>query len=234
MFQMEEKKLTDRIGDFHTHTFLSDGVLSPCELIRRAVVSGYHLIGLTDHVGAATMARVLKELRAERDLVEKYWGIKALVGVELTHVPAQSVSTLAKEAKKLGADLVVVHGETLTEPVEPGTNRAAVGCREVDILAHPGLLTWEEAELAAENGVFLELSARQGHSLANGHVASVARQTGANLVLNSDCHQPENMLTWEFAYRVGRGAGLSEAEVEQVLVEAPRKLLRRLEKREKN
>lgn len=228
--KMEGKRLTREIADFHTHTFLSDGVLSPSELVRRAVVNGYHLIGLTDHVGAATMERVLKELRAESDLAEKYWGIKALVGVELTHVPAHSVPVLAKQAKKLGADLVVVHGETLVEPVEPGTNRAAVGCREVDILAHPGLLTREEAELAAENGVFLELSARRGHSLANGHVASLARQTGVDLVLNSDCHQPENLLTWEFGYRVGRGAGLSEEEVEQMLVEAPRKLLRRLGK----
>ena len=226
--------MINRIADFHTHTFLSDGVLSPCELIRRAVVSGYHLIGLTDHVGAATMERVLKELRTERDLAEKYWGIKVLVGVELTHVPAQSVPILAKEAKKLGADLVVVHGETLVEPVEPGTNRAAVSCREVDVLAHPGLITREEVELAAENHVFLELSARRGHALANGHVASLARQTGAGLVLNSDSHQPEDLLTWEFAYRVGRGAGLSAAEVEQVLAEAPRKLLRRLEKRGKN
>ncbi|HLE81453.1 MAG TPA: PHP domain-containing protein, partial [Dehalococcoidia bacterium] len=31
--------------DFHTHTFLSDGVLSPIELIRRAHVKGYRVIG---------------------------------------------------------------------------------------------------------------------------------------------------------------------------------------------
>lgn len=218
------------IADFHTHTFLSDGGLSPSELIRRAAVNGYHLIGLTDHVGAATLARVLSELRAEKELVEEYWGIKVLVGVELTHVPAGAIPVLAKEAKGLGADLVVVHGETLVEPVEPGTNRAAVSCREVDILAHPGLLTREEAELAAENGVFLELSARPGHAFANGHVAALARQTGAALVLDSDTHQPEDLLTWEFAYRVAQGAGLCGAEVEKMLVEAPRRLLRKLGK----
>lgn len=221
--------MTKGIGDFHTHTFLSDGVLSPSELIRRAVVKGYHLIGLTDHVGAATMERVIKELRAESALAEEYWGIKVLVGVELTHVPAGAIPVLAKQAKSLGADLVVVHGETLVEPVEPGTNWAAVSCREVDVLAHPGLITREEAELAVKHDVFLELTARRGHAFANGHVLSLARQTGANLVLNSDSHQPEDLLTWEFGCRVSQGAGLCAVEAEQLLVEAPRKLLRKLE-----
>ena len=35
--------------DLHTHSFFSDGVLSPSELIRRAVVKGYKAIAITDH-----------------------------------------------------------------------------------------------------------------------------------------------------------------------------------------
>lgn len=220
--------MTKAVADFHTHTFLSDGVLSPCELIHRAFINGYQVIGVTDHVGLGSMERVLGELREECRLAEKYWKIKTLVGVELTHVPAAAVVDLARQAKRLGADLVVVHGETIVEPVEPGTNRAAVSCPEVDILAHPGLITESEAELAAKNGVFLELSARRGHALANGHVAALARKTGAHLLINSDSHQPADLLTWEFMYRVGRGAGLNAAELEQVICEAPQRLLRKL------
>ncbi|NLW59778.1 MAG: histidinol phosphate phosphatase domain-containing protein [Firmicutes bacterium] len=220
--------MTKAVADFHTHTFLSDGVLSPCELIRRAAVNGYQIIGITDHVGLGSMERILTELRKECRLVEKYWALELLVGVELTHVPAAAISDLAKEAKRLGADLVVVHGETLVEPVEPGTNRAAVSCPEVDILAHPGLLTEAEAELAAQNGVFLELSARRGHAYANGHVAALARKSGAALIINSDSHQPADLLTWEFMSQVGRGAGLDAAEVEKVMREAPQRLLRKV------
>ena len=45
--------------DFHTHTFLSDGVLSPVELIRRAVSNGYTAIAVTDHAGLGDQERVL-------------------------------------------------------------------------------------------------------------------------------------------------------------------------------
>ena len=50
---------------------------------------------------------------------------------------------------------VVVHGETLVEPVEPGTNRAAVSCPEVDILAHPGCLPKRRRNLPPKTVFFL-------------------------------------------------------------------------------
>jgi histidinol phosphatase-like PHP family hydrolase len=221
------------LTDFHTHTFLSDGVLSPCEMIRYGVAGGYSMIALTDHVGAGTMERVLKELRTDCQLAGKAWGIKTLVGVELTHVPAQAVSSLATQAKSFGADLVIVHGETITEPVAAGTNRAAVSCSDVDILAHPGLLSTEEARLAAKNGVFLEISARRGHAYTNGHVVRVAREAGAELIINSDSHQPGDLLTEEFRRQVGFGAGLDATELEKVLSETPQKLLQKLEGKKK-
>ncbi len=39
--------------DFHTHTTLSDGVLLPMELIRRAIVNGYSALGISDHTSAS-------------------------------------------------------------------------------------------------------------------------------------------------------------------------------------
>jgi histidinol phosphatase-like PHP family hydrolase len=132
------------VYDFHTHSFLSDGELSPVELIRRALVNGYQAIAITDHVGPGNMRRVIEELINECSIAEKYWHIRAIPGVELTHVPAGSIDDLATMARKYGAEIVVVHGETLVEPVEPGTNLAAVSSKWVDILAHPGLLGQKE------------------------------------------------------------------------------------------
>jgi histidinol phosphatase-like PHP family hydrolase len=115
----------------------------------------------------------------------------------------------------------VVHGETPVEPVAPGTNRAAVECPDVDILAHPGFISEEDAALAASNSVTLELTSRGGHSLTNGHVARVARLTGAQLVVNTDTHAPSDLLDQAGARLVALGAGLSEEEAVAALTTTP-------------
>jgi putative hydrolase len=208
---------------------LSDGDLSPIELIRRAAVNGCKCIGITDHIALSTMERVLKEITEDAKLAEEYWGIHAVVGVELTHVPAKAIASCAKRARELGAELIVVHGETVVEPVEKGTNLAAVNCNEVDVLAHPGFLTKEEAKLAKENGVFIEITARAGHSLTNGHVVRVGEAMDVDFIVNSDGHTPDDLLTKEKAEIVARGAGLIETG--RVLKTNPTKLWKRIEEK---
>ena len=214
--------------DFHTHTFLSDGVLSPVELIRRAVAIGYRTIAVTDHVGPGNVEEVLKVLVKDCEATSKRWDILALPGVEITHVPKEDIARLARESRKLGARVVNVHGETVSEPVEPGTNLAAVRSPDVDVLAHPGLITDDEARIAAANGVLLEVSARRSHAYANGHVVRTARRAGATLVLNSDAHEPGDLLTRDFAFRVARGAGLDAEQADALLDHGPAGVLRKI------
>ncbi|MDP6101806.1 MAG: histidinol phosphate phosphatase domain-containing protein [Dehalococcoidia bacterium] len=215
------------IYDFHTHTYLSDGVLSPLELIRTAHVQDYKVIAVTDHVGLEDQERVIKTLLAECRRATEAWGIMALAGVEITHVPKSLIGDAAQRAKDLGAQIVLVHGETIVEPVEPGSNLAALGSSNVDILAHPGLITEEEASLAAARGIFLELSARRGHSLTNGHVARVGLSGGAKLLLDSDAHNPEDLFTTDLIGKIARGAGLSGEETATLLESNPPVLLER-------
>lgn len=205
----------ETIYDFHTHTCLSDGTLSPLELIRRAAETGYRGIAVTDHVGPGSLERVIREIVEDCAMARRDWDIVAIPGVELTHVPAHAIGGVAKQAKELGAQIVVVHGETIAEPVEKGTNLAAVKSPDVDILAHPGLLAPDEAKLAAANGVYVEISARKGHCLTNGHVAQLALATGIKLILNSDAHDSPDLLTPAFATAVLRGSGLGENEAQR-------------------
>lgn len=214
--------------DFHTHTFLSDGVLSPIELIRRALVRGYKAIGVTDHVGIGNLELVVKTLVEDCATATFRWDILAMPGVEITHVPKDDIDLVARTAKELGAKLVTVHGETIVEPVEPGTNEAAVRSSFVDVLAHPGLISYEVARLAAENGVYLEVSARKGHSLANGHVVNTARQVGAAMVLDSDAHEPDDLLTVDLVGKIAEGAGLNKEETHALLQSNPQNLLAKL------
>ena len=216
------------IYDFHTHTYLSDGVLSPMELIRRAYDRGYRAIAITDHVGLADQGRVVPVLVEECANAMSRWDIIAIAGVEITHLPASLIPEAAASAKELGAQLVVVHGETIVEPVEPGTNAAAVGSLHVDVLAHPGLVTADDATTAAQRGVYLELSARRGHSLANGHVVRVSQRANANLILDSDTHEPEDLLTEQMTRQIATGAGLQEEDLDTLLDSNPRRLLEKL------
>ena len=219
------------IYDFHTHTYLSDGTLSPIELIRRAVSPphNYHAIALTDHSGLGSLERVIHETIEDCQAARAHWDIIAIPGVELTHLPACEIAPAAKKAKQLGARLIVVHGETITEPVERGTNLEAVQSPDVDILAHPGLLTLEEARLAAANGIFIEISARKGHSLTNGHIARLAQATGIKLLLNSDTHESSDLLTPPLATAILRGASLDEEQLQQVMSANPLALLSKLQ-----
>lgn len=200
------------IIDLHTHTYFSDGDLGPSELIQRARVKGYGVIGITDHSDFSNYQHNLDcLLSAKKDLgVNK--DIKVLVGLELTHIPPLKLESLIFKCRAKGADIIVVHGETIMEPVEKGTNEAAIKSG-TDILAHPGLITEDLVKLAADKHVFLEITARRGSSLTNGYVVKMAQKCNAHLVINSDTHSPDDLFSsFDFYQKIGLGAGLSLEE----------------------
>ncbi len=208
--------------DLHTHTLLSDGALVPAEHIRRAESQGYGILGFADHVDLATMETVLPQLIEAADRENELGGaMRVLAGVELTHVRPVHIAEATRRARKLGAQVVICHGETLVEPVMEGTNAAAIAAG-VDILAHPGLISEALVAEAAEGGVRLEISAKSGHCLANGHVAKLAIQQGATLMFGSDAHTPGQLATPGFAEAVCRSAGLDEQDVVAMFAEAER------------
>jgi histidinol phosphatase-like PHP family hydrolase len=214
--------------DFHIHSLLSDGELLPAEIAQRLSVLGYRAFAITDHADASNLEGILQTLVPACAKLEDHLEMRVLPGIEITHSPLDLLEPLVVRSRTLGAEIIVVHGETLVEPVLPGTNRTALSLPEVDILSHPGLLTLEEADLSRENGIFLELTSRKGHSLTNGHVAKVAQEARAPLLLNSDAHSPEDFLSLEMQERIAAGAGLSEPDAEMVTTVNPEKLIKAL------
>ena len=202
--------------DLHTHSILSDGEMLPIELIRRMAVLGYTTVAITDHVDTSNAPSVIGCLVNVRESARMY-GVKLLCGVEITHVPPSQIAELAKTAKTAGADIVIVHGKTPVEPVTPGTNHAACVCKYVNVLAHPGLITLEDALHAAKNGIALEITSRGGHNRTNGHVAQVAREAACQIVVDSDAHAPHDLLDERAKFVVAKGAGLTDAECKQVI-----------------
>lgn len=202
--------------DLHTHSLFSDGELIPSELVRRAFVKGYKAIAITDHADLSNIDMIVPRVAKVSGELSKAWEIKVIPGIELTHVPPSEIASLAKEARGLGAKLVLCHGETIVEPVPPGTNSAALSS-DIDILTHPGLITPDDARLAADRGICLEITARKGHSLTNGHVARMALAAGARLIINTDAHSPSDLITIEEAEMIVMGAGLAADDFRQIM-----------------
>lgn len=228
--------------DFHTHTVFSDGGMIPAGLMQRAIVRGCLGLAITDHVDSSNLEwafenllKFVEELGQEwqpgivpkgdvttaplntldSDALAKNWHLPLIPGVELTSVPPRKIGALAEKASSLGAKWIVVHGETIMEPVAPGTNRAAIEAG-ADLLSHPGLITPEDAARAAELGVYLEITTHKGHGMANGWVAQRARESGAKLLLNTDCHVSAEILDAKQRRAIAFGAGLTAEEVDRI------------------
>jgi histidinol phosphatase-like PHP family hydrolase len=201
--------------DLHTHTLFSDGVLLPSEIVQRAYTLGYQAIGLTDHMDMSNIDFIVPRIVEAAKELSKHSPMTIIPGAEITHVPPEFITKLVQRARDLGAKIVVVHGETIVEPVIPGTNRAAIEAG-ADILAHPGLISIEEATLAKEKGVALEITSRKGHSLSNGHVAKMAIMTGATMVINTDAHAPEDLITCDRAALILQAAGIPKENIHKI------------------
>jgi histidinol phosphatase-like PHP family hydrolase len=215
-----------QVIDLHTHSLFSDGELIPAELAQRAFAAGYKTIAITDHADHSNIDFIIPRILMVCSKITEKGNITVLPGIELTHVHPKDIAALVDESRKLGAKIVVVHGETITEPVPSGTNLAAIKAG-VNILAHPGLITEEEIKLAVEKSVCLEITTRKGHSLTNGHIAMLARKFKAQLVLNNDAHSPTDFVGEVMAMKIARGAGMSDSEI-SVMLENSRKLVQRV------
>ncbi len=213
--------------DFHAHSYLTDGATSPTDMWHEAELLEHRVLALTDHIGLEDPRPLLERLRQEA----RAWDgepFVPLVGVEITQVPPRRIPDAARAARNAGAQVVLVHGESVVERVAPGTNHAAIDSGLVDILAHPGLIDPKDVDLARAHGVVLEISGRQGHGLGNGHVVRLALEAGAELVVDSDAHRPEQLLPPAAARRIASGSGVPEARIDQVLVGTPEQVFRKL------
>ncbi|HON05579.1 MAG TPA: histidinol phosphate phosphatase domain-containing protein [Candidatus Ratteibacteria bacterium] len=201
--------------DLHTHSLLSDGELLPSELARRAEEKGYTAMAITDHVDVSNFESVIPSIIKVCRAINNSMRIRVIPGCEITHVPPDDIKEFARLCRNLGAKIIVVHGETPVEPVKDGTNHTAI-ISDVDILAHPGLLSVEDAEIAANRNIAIEISARQGHCLGNGNVVKLWMKYNFPVVFNTDSHSPENLVNDSFARKVLLCAGVEETKLEIV------------------
>ncbi len=203
--------------DLHCHSLLSDGDLLPSEIASRYMAKGYKAIAISDHVDYSNIKSVIESILLFANNWPKDSLLNVLPGVELTHLPPEQFKPLAKLARSKGIKIIVGHGESPVEPVVAGTNHAALEA-DIDILAHPGMITDEDTMLAKKRGIFLEITARKGHNQTNQHVAAQAKKFGANLIIDTDSHRPDNILETAELMNVARDAGLSDKEIDELYI----------------
>lgn len=213
-------------AELHTHSIFSDGELIPAELVRTAKSLGVSAIAITDHVDMTNVEHVVRNVVKAVELTDD--SIEVIPGVEITHVTPSKMDKVIADARRFGAKWIVVHGETVVEPVENGTNLQAARNPDVDVLAHPGFITEDEMQIAKDNDVLIEVTGRRGHNITNGHVVNVARRIGAKIVIDSDAHAPEDLMSERDAYTVALGAGLSKEEADLAIQKTPFDAIRHL------
>lgn len=217
--------------NLHCHSLLSDGALLPSEIAARFAALGYQAIAITDHADYSNIDQVVSATLKFTQHWPKNAPIKVFSGIELTHLPPEQFAPLAKYARESGIQIIIGHGETPAEPVVKGTNQACLEA-DIDILAHPGLITDADIGLAKRKNIFLEITSRHGHRDTNNHVAKRALKLGANLILNLDSHTPQDIIPPKELEKFGLACGLSKKDILQIN-QRVEKFLNQKEKEEK-
>lgn len=201
--------------NLHCHSLLSDGELLPSELAVRYMAKGYKAIAITDHSDYGNIDSNIRSIVEFCKHWPKNYPLRVFPGIELTHIPPAQFKPLTKLARAKGIKIIVAHGETPVEPVIKGTNRAALEAG-IDILAHPGKITDEDVKFARAKGIFLEVTTRKGHSLANGYVIKKAIKFGCRLIINIDSHSPDDIISLSRVIAIARKSGLSFKQIDNI------------------
>lgn len=221
--------------DFHIKLYDSASTHQPgfdgASALRYAALAGIRFAGLVIASDGSDFSR-LASLSAQVRKLSLYANVEAWAGVELRHIPPALLPDAVREAREAGASLVLVHGESITDQVEEGTNFAAIEAG-ADILAHPGLIDAEAAAYAAERGVALEFTSCPRHAMTNAHTAAMALRHGAPLVRGSSARCTAELTTRAFWPMIIKGAGgacgfENEDNIWELLKKSEETLVRRL------
>ena len=223
--------MTDFHIILHDGSSLREQGFSCSSALRYASLAGLRFAGLVLPSDGSNFSR-LAELSKQVRRLSLYANVEAWAGVELSHIPPALLPDAVMEAREAGAALVLVHGESIMDQVEEGTNFAAISAG-ADIVTHPGLIDAEAAVFAAEKGVALEFTSCPRHAFANAHTAAMALRHGAPLVRGSAARCAEELTTralWPMIVRGTESAVSPENEsyLFDLLRQSEERLIRKL------
>jgi histidinol phosphatase-like PHP family hydrolase/Holliday junction resolvasome RuvABC DNA-binding subunit len=219
----------DLRGDLHTHTDLTDGIVSLAGMVAAAEARGYEYYAVTDHAPNLVMQRMTDqkmlaqrtELRALADTA----GLELLHGTELNIAGDGSVDW--DEDFLRGFDICVasVHGQ-FEQDRATMTKRfiTAVENPRVNVIGHPmtrkvGRRPPVDVDLdalyaaCARTGTALEINASPSRmDLPPEHIAA-ARAAGVRFAIDTDAHSLVDLTNMRYGVAAARFGGLTREDV---------------------
>ncbi len=203
--------------DLHTHSLFSDGELLPSELVRRAEEIGYEAVAITDHADSSNLDWIVPRLVRVCEDLNRRWKIRAVPGIELTHLPPDMIAPLAAEARSLGREDC---GRSRRNSGGAGRSRnKRQGHRSRR--GHSGAPGFD---FRRRDGPGPGKKSFSGDHRPAGAIAwrtamlpAWLQRFGASLVLNTDGHAPGDLITRGQALKVALGAGLEADDFERML-----------------
>ena len=180
------------------------GISAALHALEAAGISHAGLIAACTDMNFAFLGEFCRQVRQ----ISLYTRVTAWAGVELLNIPPALIRPAVAESRNCGAQIVLVHGESIMDAVEKGTNFAAIDAG-VDILACPGMLDQAAADLAAERHVFVELSGSPRHAFANARTIAMCISSQVAIVCGSGASRAEELHSPELWSKIMEGADVS-------------------------
>jgi DNA polymerase (family 10) len=225
-------ELEDLRGVLHCHSEYSDGSRTIAEMAEAARERGWSYLGISDHSQAASYAggltrdAVLKQHDEIDALNERLNGVRVLKGIE-ADILADGTVDFAADDLLDRFDFVIgsIHsrfgmGETeMTERI-----LKAMSDPRLTIVGHPTgrLLLRREPfavdmdamiDMAAEQGIALELNCDPNRLDLDWRWVQVARQRGVTIEIGPDAHSPAELGFVDFGMQIARKGWLEKADV---------------------
>ena len=221
---------TDELrGDLHTHTDLTDGIVSLEGMIAAAEARGYEYYAVTDHAPNLVMQRMTDEkILAQREQLRALadtTGMALLHGTELNIAPDGSVDWGEDFLSGFDICLASIHS-SFEQDRATMTKRfiAAAENPQVNVIGHPltrkvGRRPPVQVDLdalyaaCARTGTALEINASPDRmDLPPQHIAA-ARDAGVKFAVDTDAHSLVDLTHMPYGVAAARFGGLTTEDV---------------------
>jgi histidinol phosphatase-like PHP family hydrolase len=221
--------VADLRGDLHTHTDLTDGIVSLQGMIAAAEARGYEYYAVTDHAPNLVMQRMTDEkMLAQRDELRALadtTGMVLLHGTELNIAADGSVDW--DEDFLSGFDICVASIHSSFEQDRATMTKRFVTAAEnprVNIIGHPltrkiGRRPPVEVDLdalfaaCARTGTALEINASPDRMDLPPQYIAAAREAGVKFSIDTDAHSLVDLTHMPYGVAAARFGGLTPADV---------------------